>query len=109
MTDMCPHCGYNFEADKPLEIDGYVVTQRYCLLPDGSNAGLTLGEAAVLYTIAKGNGERVSGEAVRNRVSDSEDSNTVAVLVYRARRKFGPLWPIESLRGRVGGYRWRAP
>lgn len=104
MTHLCPNCGHNFTRDIPIE------KGRWSLAPtrasyDGEPLKLTPGEAGVLHTIAKANGAPVKVEALQNRHSYSDASNTATVLVHRLRRKLGPAFPIETVRGE--GYRWR--
>lgn len=106
--DMCPHCGYNFAADAPLVIGGWRVTPEHAEY-DGKSLWLTRSEAAVLYSIARAKGEWISADAILNRMSSSENTNNIAVLLHRVRKKaaFVPL-PIISRRGphSGGGYRW---
>jgi len=109
VTDMCPHCGFNFAKDAPITIDGYFVTLRVCRLPDGTDADLSPTEAAVLYAIAKGGGDWVTAEGIHNRVTDCHSEKLVAVMVLRVRKKMGTLCPIFSRQGRKGGYRWVTP
>ena len=107
LPSMCPHCGYNFDADTPLECGDWLLTPTSARLR-GEDMGLTAGEAGVLYAIARANGEGVSTEAILNRTSDSENSNVVSVKLCRARKKIGEQrWPVVSGRGRRGGYRWK--
>lgn len=108
MSGMCPHCGYNLEADAPI------VRGKWRLEPNSCRYGrttisLTPVEAGVLYAIAKGAGGWVKAEAIQNRVTDAEGGKIVAVMVYRIRKKLGAKCPIEGSRGRSGrGYRWAA-
>ena len=106
MSEMCPHCGYNFAADAPIRLGKWMLTPQLALR-GGKDTGLTRTEANVLYAIAKGGGQWVTADAILNRVTDSECRNVVTVMVHRARRKLGKLWPVESGRGRGShGYRW---
>jgi len=105
---MCPHCGYNFEADGPIRLDGWMLWPTYSERL-GKDARLTRAESGVLYTLAKAGGDWVTTEAIANRVSDSERQNAASCLVARIRKKLGNLSPIDSERGqRARGYRWRA-
>lgn len=105
---MCPHCGYNFEADRHIEMGPWTLWPRYVLWNNG-DVGLTPAESGILYTLAKADGDWVSADAILNRISDSENRNVIAVLVNRIRKKLGDLTPIESDPNRKGGrgYRWR--
>lgn len=104
---MCPHCGFNFEADKPIVVGKWTLWPRYTTWGNG-DIGLTPAESGVLYALAKAEGDWVAADAILNRISDSEDRNIIAVYVNRIRKKLGDLAPIDSDRGRCGrGYRWR--
>lgn len=103
---MCPHCGFNFEADKPIVIGDWTLWPQFTSWAAG-DVHLTASESGILYALAKASGEWVTAEAVLNRISDSENTNLVAVWVSRIRKKLGSAAPLESARGRRGmGYRW---
>lgn len=106
---MCPHCGYNFTPDVELQIGPWSLSPNRCVF-DGVEMGLTPGEAGVLFAIARGKGSWITSDAILNRISDSDNTNVVAVLVSRMRKKLGQHLPFESAKGRSGdgqgGYRW---
>lgn len=102
----CPHCGYNFEADEPVEIDGWILTSADVTFA-GTKLRLARQECAFLHTLASADGEWVKSDALLNRISDSDSTNLVAVVAAHVRRKLGSLAPIEGSRQR--GYRWAAP
>jgi len=103
---MCPHCGYNFEADRPIASGNWVLFPHYSIL-DHEPLRLTRSESGLLYTLAKARGDWVTTDAILNRISDSERPNIVSTLVADIRKKLGARAPIASERGqRSRGYRW---
>lgn len=106
MTAMCPHCGYNLLADRPIadgewEIALDAVRWRGAALP------LSRAERAAVYSVAKGAGGTVQAGVIGARVSDASGDPARLGNVYlnRARRKARHL-PIENVRD--CGYRWLA-
>lgn len=101
----CPHCGYNLQADKPLEFGPWHLTAELISF-NGFNLKLSKTEASIVYTIAAGKGRPISIATIAARTSESENLNNITVLVHRARRKSNDTLPIETVHGR--GYRWCA-
>lgn len=101
---MCPHCGWNFANDEPIELGDWRLTPASAEFKRKPIA-LTGQEAAMLHTLAKANGEPVSREALLNRISGSEDVGLVSVVAARLRAKL-PAIPFEKKHG--FGLRWCA-
>lgn len=107
MTAMCPHCGYDFAADAPIEVGPWRVTPK-TVTYRGVDVSVSRCEAGVLFALAKAGGDFVGVDALLNRVTDKENPNIIAVMVSRLRRKL-PAAAIETVRGAgagEGGYRW---
>lgn len=103
----CTRCGHNFEADAPVERDGWSID------PGAGRAsyhGAIICErtthTALLHTLAAAAPVIVTGEALLNRVSGSENSNVLASMLSQMKRAWPETvpWPVESVHGR--GYRW---
>lgn len=100
---LCPHCGYNFTQDIPLERGDWLLYADGAYFK-GQLQEITPSEARVLYAIAKANGHPLPAEAILNRVSDSHDTNIVSVYICRLRKKLAEI-PFKTVRGGYG-YRW---
>lgn len=100
---MCPHCGWNFETDKPVARGAWRLTPLSAE-HQGVAINLTKSQTGILYVIAKADGEPVSIDALLNRVSTVEDRNVIAVHVSRLRRKLGDAFPLRTVRGQ--GLAW---
>lgn len=99
---MCPHCGYDFDKDKPIWNNEWLLTPFSCLW-NGIPVELTSQQYSVLYAIGKSGKTPIGPDALLNRTSESYRTNLVHVVIYSLRRKL-PTLPIETVRGR--GYRW---
>jgi DNA-binding response OmpR family regulator len=109
---MCPCCGFNFEADEPIERDGFVIDPSRAVVWDGAEITMSPGERGILYALAKADGHKVTSDALLNRISYRENSNIVAVLVCRIRKRLsraGVPDPILSGSPSAPGYRWSTP
>jgi DNA-binding winged helix-turn-helix (wHTH) protein len=101
---LCPSCGFNLTADQPLTLGAWIIAPRWAQ-KGGQDIHLSPAEHRLLHTIAAAKGRPVSTEAIANRISETEDPNSlVPVLVHRIRRKLGGAAPFETVRG--SGYRW---
>lgn len=103
---MCPHCGWNFEQDKPIEHGAWRLTPLSAEL-DGKPIRLSRSQAGILYAVAKAAGKPVSRDALLNRVSSSDDPNIVSVHVSRLRAALREAFPLIVVRGE--GLAWGAP
>jgi DNA-binding response OmpR family regulator len=107
---ICPHCGFNLVADRPIERDGWVIDPTGQVAFEGAVREVKATWAGILYALAATPGS-ITTDALLNRVSDSENVNVIAVQVSRLRRwlaEAGFPDPIYSSRGRGNyGYRWR--
>jgi DNA-binding response OmpR family regulator len=93
---MCPHCGYNLEADKPLTRGRWVLSQDRTYL-DGDLLTIRRACSALLYAVAKGDGRIVSKDALVNRISESATSTSNLVDVYTCalRKRLGDDYPFH--------------
>lgn len=100
MNGMCPHCGYNLEADQPL-VRGEWEIRTNMVKYAGTHIHFTPTIINLLYTVAKGEGRVVPTAVLYNRVvgDDVGDArNNLAVHLCKARKqisKMGVPFPIE--------------
>lgn len=104
----CPCCGYNFREDEVVERDGFKIDPRAAtVLYEGKRLRMAATPARIMHALAASN-RAVRGEALLARVSASEDLNTLAVQVHRARDACAEIsapCPIATQRG--VGYVWQ--
>lgn len=104
---LCPYCGHNFEADAPVEQDGWHLDPQSGRATFGSTVAVTrFSWVRILHTLASASPGIVKPDALLNRVSGGEDVNLVRVMLCQMRRQWpaGVPWPVENVRGH--GYRW---
>jgi DNA-binding response OmpR family regulator len=103
--NICPHCGYNLEADKPIERGPWSLSLEAAYYK-GARVPLTATQAAILYALARAN-RYLTAEALMNRVTDTESDdpgNLIGAHIAHIRKRLGSLSPIET--GWRRGYRW---
>ena len=103
MNEICPRCGYDLEADKPirrwpLEMIPYGDVRWY-----GQKIDLWPSERAVLWTLLKAEGRPLRQYVIAERIGYERDhpTNLIGVLASNIRRKCEPIAPI-SIRSRKG-------
>ena len=109
MSGICPICGYNLEADAIVERDGWRIDPRGEVLFEGRTVTTRRSWTAILLTLAREGGRRVTAEVLLSRTSSSERNNTMSSAIRQMRRAVeaqGLPWPVVSYRR--GGYAWRA-
>ena len=107
MTAICPHCGYNLAADAPYVRGLWHLDPQAGRATFGNRIIVTRASwVRVLHTLAAASPSIVKPDALLNRVSASEDLNTIRVIIAQIKRKWPVAvpWPIESVCGH--GYRW---
>ncbi len=100
---MCPHCGYDFEASKPIQRGDWLLFPDRTML-EGKPLRLTFQQSVALYTVANAGDEIVTRGALLNCISDTGNMNLVSVLVSRLKDRLGWRYPLETVHGR--GLRW---
>lgn len=107
---LCPHCGFDFDADAPIEKDGFVFDLAQASITfNGNQVPGSRQHRALLFALAKANGAAMSIDGVLNRISDSDDQKLVSVIVCKIRSAFksaGIPCPIQTARGTL---RWQMP
>ena len=115
MSSLCPHCGYNLEADVIIERDGFTIDPRGHVRYDGSLIpGFTAQMVSVLHTLAKAGGRKLTSSVIADRCSSEniDRSNVIAVQICRLRRVLKARdipCPVQSRSRPVregGGYWW---
>jgi DNA-binding response OmpR family regulator len=100
MPAICSHCGLSAEPDAPVDRDEWWLTPHYAQYR-GERLVLTPARSELLYAIAAARGP-ISREALLNRISYSEQRNTLEVQLSHLRRHLrdqGAPIPFEGLRG----------
>lgn len=111
---VCPHCGLSIARDTAVSMGRLSVSPSEGATFDGKRIALTPQLDLILHTMVTMDREWSSTEILLNRISDSENTNLVAVQMSRLRKILTDLIgqnPIETRRKRVfgsGGYRLRA-
>ncbi|WP_298165063.1 winged helix-turn-helix domain-containing protein [Novosphingobium sp.] len=104
----CPCCGYNFREDEIVERDGFTIDPRAAsVIYHGRKLQMAASPARIMHALAASD-RAVLREALLARVSGSEDMNTLAVQVHRARKAcedVGAPCPIFTQQG--VGYIWQ--
>ncbi|MBY0394432.1 MAG: hypothetical protein K2Q27_14355 [Novosphingobium sp.] len=104
----CPCCGYNFREDEIVERDGFRIDPRAATVTyNGWPLRMAATPARIMHSLAVSN-RAVRGDALLARVSASEDLNTLAVQIHRAREACAEInvpCPIVTQRG--VGYVWQ--
>lgn len=112
MTHFCPACGYNLEADQPVERDGWRIIPNVAVWYGDKLVTRRITWSNILHTLAAAPDCRVMPEALLARISDSEVKNILASQVSQMRKHFREIAvpdPIASRVGRGGGgYWWKA-
>lgn len=117
MSDLCPHCGYNLEADTIIERDGFTIDPRGHVRYEGLLIpGFTPQMVSVMHSLAKATGRKLTARILADRCgSDTADtSNVISVQVFRIRRALQAVdipCPVQSRLGPTregGGYWWAA-
>jgi DNA-binding response OmpR family regulator len=105
--NFCPRCGHNIYKDEPLIIGDWRIDPLSGLHCGAVIVPLTKAEATLCHSVAALGGRSIPPEALGNRVSDSEDANTAAVLLVRVRKKCKALGLECPIKTRWGwGYYW---
>lgn len=107
LAPICPCCGYNLEADAPIDIDRWHIDPRGFAWHDGRVVVRRPSWVNILHTLATNGDRAVSHEVLQNRYSGSEKDNTLTVAISQLRRDLKVLGvpdPIGTVRGR--GYCW---
>jgi hypothetical protein len=105
---ICPHCGFNLAADRPVERDGWVIYPWGGLSYRGKALRTRASWAGILHALAATPG-KMTVDALLNRVSDSENPNTLHSQISQMKRWLAQRdlpFPVEGFRV-DGGYRWR--
>lgn len=88
---VCPHCGYDIEADSPILINDFAMNgPTHPLFYKGEAIRLTRGEAMVVWSLMKSYPDHLSTMAIAERVGCEETldpSSSVRVMIWRIRRK----------------------
>ena len=111
MTAPCPRCGHNFVADRPIERGAWRIDPLGVIEYGGQRHRIRATWAAILHCICSRPGF-VSTEALLNRVSNSDNRNTVVVTISQMKRWLqgrGIPLPIKGTRHGAyaeGGYVW---
>lgn len=104
---LCPFCGHNFEPDAAVQRDGWSIDPYAGRV---SWRGVIVVERVtftrILHTVAAATPAIVGADALLNRVSSSENPNTIASMISQMKKQWPAKvpWPIESVHGH--GYRW---
>lgn len=109
MTDtpaFCPHCGFNFRADRPIERGPWLITPQEVRF-HGVKTALALGECNLLHSLATAYPCPVSAGALADRVTCEGSIGSLKVRITRIRAKLGEHRVIETVVG--VGYRWCGP
>lgn len=107
MTAICPHCGYDLKADKPIERDDVRIepfTRRVWW--KGNEHRLSPVEFIMLSGLVKASPQCLGAETLADRIGYEGDDpdNNIKVYAHRLRRKL-PGIPLMTVWGR--GYAWR--
>ena len=110
MTCICPSCGYNLDADKVVERDGWRIDPRVAEVEYlGKRHPLCISWVNILHCVCSRSGP-VSAEALLNRISESGDVRVITTTISRVRRTlrcYGLPVPIAGIhRHYGGGYVW---
>jgi DNA-binding response OmpR family regulator len=107
---ICPHCGYDLDANADIERDGFMLSYTNEPRYNGETMQLTRQQNQLLYTVAKAD-RPIAAAVIGERISDAEDSyNLVQVNMtrIRARLKADDIpCPIANVRGL--GLVWQMP
>lgn len=115
MTALCPHCGYNLEADTIIERDGFTIDPRGHVRYGGVLIPrLRPQVVSAMHSIAKANGRKVTADIIADRCGSEtvNTSNVVRGLVWRLRGALNAVdvpCPVQSKLGPTregGGYWW---
>lgn len=102
-------------ASDTLHINGHqvILAERTVVGPDLSRANLTPGEARLMQTMLRANGQPVSREDLARVIAvraGQNDLRAVDVLIYRLRRKINDRRPYQFIQSITGfGYRLLRP
>ena len=107
MTSLCPHCGYNLQADAMMVSGDLRIDPRGLLSWKGETVSLSPSQREILASVVKADGRPVSYEVLAERIGyDGEDPRSlVKSQVFHMRRRV-PGLPINTVWG--VGLRWAA-
>lgn len=106
-TPICPCCGYNLEADEPIDIDRWHIDPRGFAWHGGRVVVRRPSWVNILHTLAKNGDAAIGTEALQSRFSESECNNTAASQISQLRKHLareGVPDPILTIPRR--GYCW---
>jgi DNA-binding response OmpR family regulator len=107
---ICPHCGYDLDANADIERDGFMLSYTNEARYNGEVMQLTRQQNQLLYTVAKAD-RPIAAAVIGDRISDAVDSyRLVQVVLTQLRAIFradGIPMPIVNVRGH--GLAWRLP
>ena len=67
MTSICPNCGYNFEADAPLELGDWRIVPRVGVFYQGKQVSKRESWTQIMLVVAGARGALVNTDALLNR------------------------------------------
>lgn len=106
---LCPHCGFNLTAARPLEYGNIAFDTQCGVWYRGIPLQLPRSQYDIVETLVLARGRGVTVSVLANRLSGDVDDATIVKYIERVRVSFRRLDPrfdqIVSLRG-FGAYRW---
>lgn len=109
MSALCPHCGYDLETDRVLEMDGLMFDPRGPVIWRGELVHLTPSERIMLHTLLKAAPRTVTKDVILERVGSDGPPNSVNVWAHGVRSKLDAIAPGHRIKTDwARGYRWAA-
>ena len=107
--NLCPNCGYDLVADRPVSFGNIAITERDEIVFEGRTLHLSRCQRRVVDALVRARGRGVTRSVLAERVGGDLNDNSIVKYVERVRQSFRAVDPafdqVIALRG-FGAYRW---
>lgn len=106
---LCPNCGYDLVADRPVAFGNIEITARDEIVFQGRTLHLSRCQHRIVDALVRARGRGVTRSVLAERVGGDLNDITIVKYVERVRQSFRAVDPafdqVIALRG-FGAYRW---
>lgn len=107
MSNICPCCGYNIEADSPIEAGSWRIDPRGGVYFGSSPVTFRNSWVQIMHTVASFRGSFVPTGTLQARITEKEDLNLIASQVSSLKKHLRANdFPVPITSHRTRGYRW---
>jgi len=108
MMHTCPSCGFDLQSESEITLGRWRIVPRDAAYYDGVPVVTRATWLNIMLSLARENGRALRAETLLNRVSDSDDTNIIAVHLSRIKKSLRALGIETPIKVRYcTGYYWR--